>query len=446
MNPLRAICFAAALLTVLLASMSAAVAAPAKKIESIEGITEYRLDNGLQVLLCPDPSKPTVTVNLTIFVGSRQEGYGETGMAHLLEHMLFKGTPTHTQIPKELHDRGAHYNGTTWVDRTNYYETLPATPENLKFAIELEADRMINSKVDREDLLSEMTVVRNEFEQGENSPPAILYQRLLAAAYEWHNYGKPTIGNRSDIERVPIDRLKAFYAKYYQPDNAMLVVAGKFDEADALELIEKSFGTIPRPKRTLDTTYTEEPSQDGERAVTLRRVGDVGLVAAIYHVPAGPHEDIPALDVLGGVLGNTPSGRLYKALVETKKATSVAADVSSWHDPGVFELFAEVRKEDSLDDAIGALLATAENFAETQVSAEEVDRAAHQAPQTARAEGSRQRPTGDRPERLGRPRRLAAVLPLRESAQESHARGRQARRRQVSGPQQSHQRHLRAVG
>ena len=247
MNPFRAICSAAALLTVLLASMSAAVAAPAKKIESIEGITEYRLDNGLQVLLCPDPSKPTVTVNLTIFVGSRQEGYGETGMAHLLEHMLFKGTPTHTQIPKELHDRGAHYNGTTWVDRTNYYETLPATSENLKFAIELEADRMINSRVDREDLLSEMTVVRNEFEQGENSPPAILYQRLLAAAYEWHNYGKPTIGNRSDIERVPIDRLKAFYAKYYQPDNAMLVVAGKFDEADALELIEKAFGTIPGP-------------------------------------------------------------------------------------------------------------------------------------------------------------------------------------------------------
>ncbi len=375
MNSPRAARFAAALLTLLLVGSPAALAAPAKKIESIEGITEYRLDNGLQVLLCPDPSKPTVTVNLTIFVGSRQEGYGETGMAHLLEHMLFKGTPTHPTIPKELHDRGAHYNGTTWVDRTNYYETLPATEDNLKFALELEADRMVNSNVKREDLLSEMTVVRNEFEQGENSPPAILYQRLLAAAYEWHNYGKPTIGNRSDIERVPIDRLKAFYTKYYQPDNAMLVVAGKFDEAEALQLIEKYFGAIPRPKRTLDTTYTEEPAQDGERSVTLRRVGDVGLVAAVYHVPAGPHEDIAALDILGSILGNTPSGRLYKALVETHKATGIAADVSSWHDPGVFELFAEVRKEDSLDDALAILIATAENVAETPITAEEVDRA-----------------------------------------------------------------------
>ncbi len=375
MNPLRALCWTAGLLAVLLVSSPASVAAAAKKIESIEGITEYRLDNGLQVLMCPDPSKPTVTVNLTIFVGSRQEGYGETGMAHLLEHMLFKGTPTHPKIPKELQDRGAHYNGTTWVDRTNYYETMTASDENLKFALELEADRLIHSNVDREDLLSEMTVVRNEFEQGENSPTAILYQRLLATAYEWHNYGKSTIGNRSDIERVPIDRLKAFYVKYYQPDNAMLVVAGKFDEAEALELVEKYFGPIPMPERKLDTTYTEEPAQDGDRSVTLRRVGDVGVVAAVYHVPAGPHEDIAALDILGAVLGNTPSGRLYKALVETKKATSVAADVSAWHDPGVFELFAEVRKDDSLEAAMDALLSTAEDFHKTPVTAEEVDRA-----------------------------------------------------------------------
>jgi zinc protease len=252
---------------------------------------------------------------------------------------------------------------------------MPATAENLKFAIELEADRLINSNVAREDLLSEMTVVRNEFEQGENSPSAILYQRLLATAYEWHNYGKPTIGNRTDIERVPIDRLKAFYAKYYQPDNAMLVVAGKFDEAAALKLIDEYFGSIPKPKRKLDVTYTEEPTQDGERSVILRRVGDVGLVGAVYHVPAGPHEDIEALDILGSVLGNEPSGRLYKALVEPHKAASVAVDVTSWHDPGVFELFAEVRKEDSLETAIETLLSTAENFTKTPVTAEEVDRA-----------------------------------------------------------------------
>ncbi|HEX4144111.1 MAG TPA: pitrilysin family protein [Pirellulales bacterium] len=347
----------------------------ATKVTTIEGFSEYRLDNGLQVILCPDDSKPTVTVNLTIFVGSRHEGYGETGMAHLLEHMLFKGTPTYTQIPKALQERGAKFNGTTWVDRTNYYETLPATDENLDFALSLEADRMINSNVSHEDLISEMTVVRNEFERGENSPGTLLYQRLLAVAYEWHNYGKVTIGNRSDIERVPIERLKQFYVKFYQPDNAMLVVAGQFDEAKALEMIEKTFGAIPKPKRKLDHTYTEEPPQDGERTVMLRRVGDVGLVGALYHIPAGPHPDMAAFDILTEVLGNAPSGRLYKSMVETKKATSIRVDASSWHDPGVFELIAEVRRGDSLEDAQQAMFEGAETVAKQPVDLEEVDRA-----------------------------------------------------------------------
>jgi len=195
------------------------VSAAAKKVQSLEGITEYVLDNGLRVLLYPDPSKPTVTVNLTVLVGSRHEGYGETGMAHLLEHMVFKGTPTHQNIPRALQERGARFNGSTWVDRTNYYETMPASEENLNFALALESDRLVNSFVKQEDLLSEMTVVRNEFERGENSPSNLLNQRMMSAAYDWHNYGKSTIGNRTDIERVPIKNLQAFYKKYYQPDN-----------------------------------------------------------------------------------------------------------------------------------------------------------------------------------------------------------------------------------
>ena len=206
----------------------AAQAAPAApmKVTSIEGITEYRLDNGLRVLLFPDPTRPKVTVNLTVLVGSRHEGYGETGMAHLLEHMLFKGTPTHPDIPGAMKERGAQFNGSTWLDRTNYYETLPASDKNLEFAIRLEADRMINSPIKAEDLATEFSVVRNEFEMGENSPERVLSQRMMAVAYEWHNYGKSTIGNRSDIERVPVDNLRAFYKKFYQPDNAVLVVAG----------------------------------------------------------------------------------------------------------------------------------------------------------------------------------------------------------------------------
>src|SRR5256885_9248999 len=172
-----------------------------KKGATVEGITEYQLDNGLRVLLYPDPSRAKVTVNMTVLVGSRHEGYGETGMAHLLEHMVFKGTPTHPAVPKALQEHGAQWNGTTSDDRTNYFETMPATDENLEFGISLEADRLVNSFVKREDLMSEMSVVRNEFEQGENNPERVLSEKMVAVAFEWHNYGKSTVGKRSDIQR-----------------------------------------------------------------------------------------------------------------------------------------------------------------------------------------------------------------------------------------------------
>ena len=374
-NPFRISRLAAVLGLVVAASAALSARAEIKELVSIEGITEYRLDNGLQVLLYPDDSKPTVTVNLTVFVGSRHEGYGEAGMAHLLEHMLFKGTPDHPAIPKVLQERGAQFNGTTWLDRTNYYETLPASDENLQFGLRLEADRLLNSFVKREDLLSEMTVVRNEFERGENSPERVLDQRLMAVAFDWHNYGKSTIGNRSDIERVPIASLQAFYKKYYQPDNAMLIVAGKFDHETALKYIGEYFDKLPRPERKLDKTYTEEPAQDGERTVTLRRVGDVGIVSAMYHAPSAGHPHSAALDVLGEILGATPSGRLYKDLVETRKATGIAAGVLSAHDPGIFQVQAEVRKGDSLEEAREILLKTTEQVGADGVTQAEVERA-----------------------------------------------------------------------
>jgi zinc protease len=199
------------------------------KVTEVEGITEYRLPNGLRVLLFPDQSKPTITVNATYMVGSRMEGYGETGMAHLLEHMLFKGSTKHPHIPDELTAHGASPNGSTSYDRTNYFETFSATDENLNWGLNLEADRMINSFIAEKDLKSEFSVVRNEFESGENSPQNILEERVLSTMYIWHNYGKSTIGSKEDIEKVPIKNLQAFYKKYYQPDNAVLLVAGKID-------------------------------------------------------------------------------------------------------------------------------------------------------------------------------------------------------------------------
>jgi zinc protease len=376
MNYSRASCVATVMSLLLLAV--AVRAAEPKKVTSVEGITEYQFDNGAKLLLFPDPSRPTVTVNMTVLVGSRHEGYGETGMAHLLEHMVFKGTPTFPNPPQALHDRGANFNGSTWVDRTNYYETLPATTENLEFALKLEADRLMNSFIRREDLLSEMTVVRNEFEMGENSPEALLNKRVMATAYEWHNYGKSTIGNRSDIERVPIENLQDFYKKYYQPDNVVVIVAGKFDDVKALEHTTKYFGSIPRPSRKLSPTYTEEPPQDGERQVELRRVGDVLLVEAVYHVPAGSHEDYAAIDMLGTILSTQPSGRLYKALVETKKASSVAAESYAWHDPGVFDITLRVRKEMSLDEAEKIMESVVDDVIAKGVTPEEVNRAKQQ--------------------------------------------------------------------
>src|SRR5216684_8101301 len=218
-----------------------------QKGASVEGITEYTFTNGLRVLLFPDPSNPKVTVNMTYLVGSRHEGYGETGMAHLLEHMLFIETTSGRQIKKDLTSHGASWNGSTSSDRTNYYETFTATAENLRWALGLEADRMVASKMDKALLDTEMTVVRNEFERGENSPTRILEERVVATAYIWHNYGKSTIGSRADIEHVPIDRLAAFYRKYYQPDNAVLAITGQFDEAKTLRMVDETLGRIPRP-------------------------------------------------------------------------------------------------------------------------------------------------------------------------------------------------------
>ncbi len=342
---------------------------------SVEGITEYQLKNGLRVLLFPDQSKATITVNITYLVGSRHEGYGETGMAHLLEHLVFKGTPDHPDIPQELTEHGARPNGTTWYDRTNYFETFSATEENLRWALDLESDRMINSFIAKKDLDSEMTVVRNEFESGENYPAGILMERVLSTAYLWHNYGQSTIGARSDLENVPIERLQAFYRKYYQPDNAVLVVAGKIDQEQTLALVDEYFSDIASPDRKLFPTYTKEPTQDGERQVTLRRSGDVQVVSCMYHTPPGAHPDYAPTAVIAELLTSEPSGRLYKALVEGKKASYQWGFSPALKEGGFIYMSADVRKENSLDEAKEIMLSTLDDLAANPPTPEEVDRA-----------------------------------------------------------------------
>ncbi len=348
-------------------------------ITTVEGISEYRLDNGLRVLLMPDESRPTTTINITYFVGSKHESYGETGMAHLLEHMLFYGTPDHQDIKAEISERGGVANGTTWYERTNYFQTLPAGEENLEWAVRMEADRMVNSLIDADDLASEMTVVRNEFEIGENNPFGVLMQRLMATAYLWHGYGRSTIGARSDIENVPIERLQAFYRKYYQPDNAILILSGNFEPDRALALIDQQFGAIPAPERsgdmTLWPTYTREPVQDGERAVTVRRSGNIRLLMAGYHVPAAAHEDFAPVQVLTHLLGDMPSGRLYKSLVDTELASQVGAFNLPLPEPSMLLLFARTSADQDLDEIRDVLLSTIDELESSPPTEEEVRRA-----------------------------------------------------------------------
>src|SRR5215471_16048962 len=358
---------------------SAGLPAGVTKLSTVEGITEYRLANGLRVLLFRDPSNAKITVNVTYLVGSTDESYGETGMAHLLEHMLFKSTKTRPAIMKEIQDHGASFNGSTSWDRTNYFETFDATEPNLEWALGLEADRMVNSRVAKDELDTEMTVVRNEFESGENSPTRVLFERTMSTAYVWHAYGKSPIGSRSDIENVPIERLQAFYRAHYQPDNAILTVAGRFDDAKALTLIARDFGAIPKPTRVLPTRYTVEPVQEGEREVIVRRVGDVQIIMAAYHVPAGAHPDFVPLQLATSALADEPSGRLYKALVEKGLASDVGVDTLQLHDPGVVIFYAMVRKESSLDAARDAMFATLDDFRTHPFTAEEVQRAKNSA-------------------------------------------------------------------
>lgn len=349
----------------------------ASKFTVVEGITEYRLPNGLRVLLAPDASKPSTTVNITYMVGSRHENYGETGMAHLLEHLVFKGTPSlpGKTIVEEFARRGMRMNGSTFYDRTNYFETFAASDDNLDWALTMEADRMVNSFIARSDLDSEMTVVRNEMEMGENNPERILWERMTASAYQWHNYGKTTIGARTDVEQVKIENLQSFYRTYYQPDNATLIVTGKFDEARTLAHIEKTFGAIPRPTRVLPHLYTLDPPQDGPREVTIHRVGDSYLMGTLYHIPPGAHPDSVYMELLAFVLGDTPTGRLHRALVDKKKIAGLSADSMALHDPGFFAVFANLNKAQSIAEAKKIMIDVIEGVKKSPITEAELQRA-----------------------------------------------------------------------
>jgi zinc protease len=311
------------------------------------GIREFRLaSNGLRVLLLRNTVAPVATFCVVYCVGSRNEAVGHTGATHLLEHLMFKGTPDFdrekgTAVAAVLEALGARFNATTWFDRTNYYETVPS--DRIETAVRIEASRMRGAFLRDSDRVPEMTVVRNEYERGENSPFQVLYKETFATAFREHPYHHPTIGWRADIEGVTTDRLKEFYDVFYHPNNATAMLIGDFEEIDALAMIGSHFGSIPSSRRPIPEVYTTEPPQEGERRFTIRRTAQVAWTAVSWRTVAARHPDTPALAVLGNVLGGGLTARLHLALVETSLALSVTVVPWQLRDPALFSVFAPVR-------------------------------------------------------------------------------------------------------
>ena len=314
----------------------AGLPANVERVDSLAGITQYRLkSNGMTILVSPNRAAPVFTFLVVYHVGSRNEAPGNTGSAHLLEHLLFnKSTENfgrakgHRTFQDVLYEAGAEAGGTnmtTWYDRMTGFSTLPS--DRLSLAMRIEADRMGRALILDEERRPEMSVVVNEFEISENNPYRALDKAVTAAAITAHPYHWQTIGYRSDLEGVPTSTLRQHYKNFFWPNNSEAILVGDFDTAEALRLFDKEFGKFPRSKAPIPEVITKEPPQEGERRVIVRRTGAVSIVEIAYMRPGSLHRDFIPLDVLSGLLSDGVSSRLNQALVETGLAT----DVSSWN-------------------------------------------------------------------------------------------------------------------
>ncbi|WP_194765823.1 M16 family metallopeptidase [Tamlana sp. I1] len=348
------------------------------KVKELQGIEEYLYKpNNMNILLVQDNSAPVVTVQIVYRVGSKHEVTGNTGSTHLLEHLNFKGTPTFNKrngnsISKVLLGIGAKMNATTWKDRTNYYETIPS--DQLELALHIESDRMRNSLLLKEDKDSEMTVVRNEFERGENSPNRLLDKEIWATAYMAHPYHHNTIGWRSDIENMPIETLKDFYNTYYWPDNATLTIIGDFQKDQLFSLIDKYFSKISKAPNSIPEIYTEEPEQLGPRRITIKKPGQQGLISIAYKIPGRMHDDLPALHILGEIIGSGTSSTINKTFVDTGLALYGYAGASNFADVGLFSVSLGLAADKNLEDMNAKMLSMIEKVKDEGVLQEDVDR------------------------------------------------------------------------
>ena len=342
------------------------------------GINEYSLpSNDLTALIMEDHSAPVVTLMVTYRVGSRHEAVGHTGATHLLEHLMFKGSRNFNKemgngIWDVLQNVGAVINATTWLDRTNYYELLPA--KHLEEAMRVEADRMRGAFLRDEDRQPEMTVVRNEFERGENDPFETLDKNIWATAYQAHPYHHATIGWRADIENVSTERLRQFYNTFYWPNNATVTVIGDFDEKRALALLEEHFGSIPRSADKIPEVYTTEPKQEGPRRLVVKRTGETAIVGVAHKSPEGLHRDTFPLQVLSRILGSGKTSRLYRAIVDKGLATEVRTWAQPLHDNGLFISYVFLTPGTDPEEAEQIILTEYESIKQEGVREDEIRR------------------------------------------------------------------------
>lgn len=351
-----------------------------RKISEVKNVHEYQLRNGLKVLLMENHSAPVTTFLVLYKVGSRNEGVGYTGATHFLEHMLFKGTKKHNPdtgngIDDLLTQIGAYWNATTWFDRTSYFEVVPC--EFLDMCVKLEADRMRNLLLRQSDRDSEMSVVRNELERGENYPEEALEKELYAVAFREHPYHHPTIGWRSDVEGVALERLREFYDTFYWPNNATVILLGDFEHESALRMIHKHYGSIKPSPHPIPDVYTVEPPQEGERRFEIVRAGDLPKVWMGFHISEADHEDTYPLAAARHILGSSyeRSSRLYKALIDTEIAAEAFCRHDELRDPGLFIIGATLNPGVAIDKAEKVILGELHKMASQPVSEEELSRA-----------------------------------------------------------------------
>ena len=375
-----------------------AIASPAAKISKVNsvpqnpaftfidsdnrsGLKEYRLRaNGLSVLLAERHTAPVTVVMVVFRVGSRNEAVGYTGSTHFLEHMMFKGTSVHDPLKKTgiddvLKPLGGYNNATTFYDRTNYYEVIPA--KDLAVCIELEADRMRHALLRASDRAAEMTVVRNELERSDNFASSILDTQIFATAFREHPYHHPVIGWRSDVEGVPIERLRQFYNDFYYPNNATLVVIGDFKTADALAMVAKEFSKVAALRKPFPKVYTIEPPQEGERRFVVNHGEELPKLTLGFHIPKATDKDTYPLEILASILGDEKrqSSRLYKRLVDSGLASEASCANYSLRDPGLFTIYASANEGTSLPALEKAIEDELAQIATTPVSDSELDRA-----------------------------------------------------------------------